>query len=379
MFSNQSHLFSLPSDLTYLNNAYMAPQLKSIEQKGIDGLRKKNDPTSISTDTFFGDRVILKKKFAQLIDTDQWQNIAIIPSVSYGMTNVANNIPLETGDEILVLDEQFPSNIYCWQTVSKQKGATIKVVNIPTQMKKRGHTWNEKILNAINEKTAVVAIAHVHWADGTLFDLKAIREKTNSVNAKLVIDGTQSIGALPLSIKDIPLDALVCGGYKWLMGPYSLGVAYYADDLCNGNPIEHNWLNKYKSEDFTNLTKYQDDFQPGAERYSVGESSNFALLPMLIEAIDQLLKWTPQNIQEYTHHISINAIQKLRSFGFYIEEEKCRGSHLFGIYLPDHINTVKQKLKAENIYVSFRGNAVRVSCHLYNTEEDFVKLVKCLI
>lgn len=379
MLSNQSQLFSLPTDLTYLNNAYMAPQLKSVEQAGIRGLSSKNDPTSIRTETFFEDRVILKKKFAQLIDTDQWENIAIIPSVSYGMTNVANNIPLKAGDEILVVDEQFPSNIYCWQTVAKQHGATIKIVSIPDQMKDRGRIWNEAILEAINEKTAVVTIAHVHWADGTLFDLKALREKTTLVNAKLVIDGTQSVGALPLSMKDIPLDALVCGGYKWLMGPYSLGVAYYAEDLCTGNPIEHNWINKFESEDFTNLTKYQDRFQPGAERYSVGESSNFALLPMLIESIDQLLKWTPERIQEYTHHISIPSIQELRAQGFYVEEEKYRGSHLFGIYLPEHIdiNTVKEKLKVANIFVSYRGQAIRVSCHLYNKEEDFKKLVDC--
>ena len=102
---------------------------------------------------------------------------------------------------------------------------------------------------------------------------------------------------------------------------------------------------------------------------------------MLIESIDQLLKWVPQNIQEYTHHISINAIQELRSVGFYIEEQKYRGSHLFGIYLPKHIdmNIVKQKLKAENIFVSYRGNAIRISCHLYNTKEDFDRLVNGLI
>ena len=81
-------------------------------------------------------------------------------------------------------------------------------------------------------------MGHIHWADGTLFDLIAIRKKADKVGAKLIIDGTQSVGALPFSVKEIQPDALIVGGYKWLLGPYSIGMAYYADTFNNGEPLE---------------------------------------------------------------------------------------------------------------------------------------------
>ncbi len=356
----------------------MSPQLKSVSEVGLASVIQKAKPYTITPEDFFNQKEILKQRFAQLIDAPDYKNTAIIPSVSYGIANAANNVPIKKGDEILLVDEQFPSNVYVWQEVAHKKEAIIRVIKPPKEFKNRGAIWNQNICDAITQKTAVVAMCHAHWADGTLFDLKAIREKTKLVNAMLVLDGTQSIGALPFSVREIKPDALICGGYKWLLGPYSSGMAYYSDAFNNGTPIEHNWMNRYNSQDFSGLTQYEDRYQEKAARYSVGESSNFILTPMLIRAIEQLLEWSPKSIQQYCSTISKNAIEQLRGLGCFIEDDRHRGHHLFGIYLPDHINinSIKEKLKQENIFVSFRGNAIRVSPHLYNTELDFDRLVE---
>ena len=162
-----------------------------------------------------------------------------------------------------------------------------------------------------------------------------------------------------------------------MLGPYSIGMAYYSDAFNDGTPIEHNWMNRYNSKDFSRLTQYEDRYQEKASRYSVGESSNFALTPMLIKAIEQLIEWSPEAIQTYCKEISRNAVQKLRDLGCYIEEDNYRAHHLFGIYLPSHMDleNLKAKLKQENIFVSFRGNAVRVSPNIYNSKEDFERLI----
>ncbi len=374
---HQKHLFDLSEDVTYLNGAYMSPQLKSVTEIGLTSVTKKARPDQILPEDFFNQREILKKRFATLVDAPDYKNTAIIPSVSYGIANAANNIPIQKGDEIILVDEQFPSNVYIWQEVAQKNDAIIKVIKPPKTFENRGATWNKNILEAITKKTTVIAMPQVHWADGTLFDLKAIREKTNTVNAMLIIDGTQSVGAFPFSIKEIDPDALVCGGYKWMLGPYSTGMAYYSDVFNNGTPIEHNWMNRYNSEDFNNLTQYEDRYQEKAARYSVGESSNFALTPMLIRAIEQLIEWQPKNIQEYCKSISKNAVQQLRDLDCFIEEDTYRAHHLFGIYLPDHMGLEKLKaaLKQQRIFVSFRGNAIRVSPNVYNSEGDFERLV----
>lgn len=378
MLTNKRDLFSLPEEVTYLNGAYMSPQLKSVEHIGIKNLRQKNLPYEIKPADFFTGRDHLKKAFATLIQAPDYRSIAIIPSVSYGMATAAQNVPLNKGDEILIVDEQFPSNVYVWKKLAQQKEATLKIVASKTKPN-NGKVWNDAILKAITPKTAVVAMPHVHWADGTLFDLGAIREKTREVNALLLIDGTQSVGALPFSVTEIQPDALICGGYKWLLGPYSLGVAYYGAAFNHGDPIEDNWINRAHSEDFSKLVQYQDAYQAKAARFSVGESSNFILVPMLTEAISQLIAWNPAHIQAYCENITKKVIPLLRDKGCHIETEAYRAHHLFGIYTGPHqsLEKIKAQMERKQLFVSYRGDAIRISCNVYNTEQDFDTLLSC--
>lgn len=376
---SKKHLFNLSNNVTYLNGSYMSPLLKSVEEIGRDSIAVKLNPQNLSESDFFTGQITLKKRFAQLIEADDYQNIAIIPSASYGISTAANNIPLQKGDEIIVLNEQFPSNIYPWKRKEEETGCIVKMIEAPIIGSNRAIKWNDLLLNAINSKTKVVAIPQLHWADGTYFDLKAVREKTNLVNAYLIIDGTQSVGAFPFSVKDIQPDAVICAGYKWLMGPYSSGVAYYSDRFNDGKPIEESWMNHEGRENFSELVNYNYNYTSKAGRYDVGQSSNFILTPMLSEGIKQVLEWTPQYIQSYCKSISEEAINELRSFGCFIEGESYRGYHLFGVYLPKHIELteIKNKLSEQNIFVSYRGNAVRISPSVYNTIDDFKKLVAC--
>jgi len=379
MLSNQSHLFSLPADVTYLNGAYMAPLLNTVAKVGQKALLQKQNPTEILGKDFFIHTQKLKQTFAKLIDVKEPNQIAVISSVSYGMATVANNISLKADDEIVVLEAQFPSHIYVWQKLADKYKAKIITVKAPDLKENRGQGWNKHVLDSINSKTAVVALPHVHWADGTLFDLESIRTKTTENTSLLIIDGTQSVGALPFSVTKIQPDALVCAGYKWLMGAYGLGLAYYSEKFSDGNPIEENWINRFNSEDFTGLVNYESRYQPHAGRYNVGEVSNFVYTPMLTTAIEQILDWQPQNIQEYCQNISQNTIDHLRELGCFIEGDNYRAKHLFGVYLPDIISIEKLKARFNEykIFVSFRGKAIRVAPNVYNTKADFDRFVSC--
>jgi selenocysteine lyase/cysteine desulfurase len=358
----------------------MSPLHKDVEKAGIRALRGKRNPVLIAADDFFRDSDALREAYASLIHADDPKRMVIIPSVSYGMANVVKNLSIGKGQHILVVAEQFPSNYYPWKTLCDEQGAELHIVVPPQDYSDRGKRWNEYILDAINTNTRAVAIGHVHWADGTLFDLQAIRKRTREVGALLIIDGTQSVGALPFDVQQIQPDALICAGYKWLLGPYAIGLAYYGEYFDNGKPIEENWINRKDSENFAALVNYQNDYQPGALRYEVGEHSNFIGVPMLLTAIRQLNKWQPERIQEYCRNISREAVNALREKGFIIEEEAWRGAHLFGIRLAPGMDgeKIKQNLLKYKVYVSFRGNAIRVSPNVYNTPHDFQRLVKAL-
>ncbi len=380
MLAPQSNKFHIPEDVVYLNCAYWSPQLKSVEEAGINALRRKNKPYEVKGDDFFHDRKILCSLFSELIDAGDPQRVAIIPSVSYGMANVINNVNIKPGQNVVLIDEQFPSNFYGWKRLATDSEIELKVIKPPAGFSERGKTWNRNLIEAIDNDTAVVAMPHVHWADGTLFNLLDVRKKCDEVGALLILDGTQSIGAYPFSVAKIRPDALICGGYKWLLGPYSLGVAYYGEYFDNGTPIEDNWINRLNSHDFANLTSYQDKFEPKAARYSVGESSNFILVPMLIKSLEQLLEWGVDNIKDYCESIAEEPIEKIREKGYWIEDKEGRASHLFGIYLtPDkNMDEIKQRLLNANIHVSYRGKAIRISPNVYNIASHLDHLVNTL-
>ena len=380
MLQHQKHLFDIPDDITYLNIASQSPAFKAIYEAGLEGLKQKNQPYRITGSDYFEPVKELKQLFANLIDVEDYNRIATIPSVSYGMATIANNIKLTEGDEILVIDEQFPSNYYSWKKLADRYKATIKTIPHPKDNVHSVKQWNADILNAINNNTAFVAMGNIHWSNGCLFNLKAIREKTRTHNALLIIDGSQSVGAFPFSVKEIQPDAMVCAGYKWLFGPYGCGYAYFGAYFDNGNSIEENWSNLLDSENFAELTNYQSEYKPLANRYSVGESGNFIYVRMQIEALKQVLEWTPKAIQEYCESISVVAIKELKALGCVIEDSNYRTHHLFGIKLPNEldVNALKKDLFSKNIFVSFRGNYIRVSCHLFNTADDFKPLITCI-
>jgi selenocysteine lyase/cysteine desulfurase len=372
---HQKQLFDIPEDITYLNIASQSPAFKAIYEAGLEGLKQKNRPYTILCSDYFEPVVELKKLFAELVDVDDYNRIATIPSVSYGMATVANNITLNESDEILVIDEQFPSNYYSWKKLADTHNAAIKTIS-PIENER----WDTTILNAISDTTAVVAMGHIHWSNGDLFDLKAISTKTKQHKALLIIDGSQSIGALPFSVKEIQPDALICAGYKWLFGPYGCAYAYFGDYFDHGKPLEENWSNRLDSENFAGLTNYQPEYKPLANRYTVGESGNFIYIKMQIAALQQVIEWTPKAIQEYCHSISLKATEQLIALGCIIKPPNYRTHHLFGIQLPEHLDVKKLKaaLQEHHIFVSFRGPFIRISCHLFNTKQDFKNLVHCI-
>ncbi|MCL6259966.1 aminotransferase class V-fold PLP-dependent enzyme [Aquiflexum sp. TKW24L] len=376
---NQKHLFQLPADIHYLNGAYMSPLLRSVEEIGIEALIRKRNPTSIQPKDFFENAEILKSNFGKLVNCPTKQ-VAIIPAASYGLSTAVNNLPKDNGNTALVVSEEFPSGYYAVEKWCSHNHKTLQTIKAPETLEKRGEKWNTAILEAINEDTAVVLMSTIHWTDGTLFDLAEIGRKCKEYNAIFIVDGTQSVGALPIDVEECQIDALICAGYKWLMGPYSIGLAYYSEYFNNGIPLEETWVNRSNAQNFSGLTNYVDDYAPGAGRYNVGEYGNFILLPMMNAAVEQILDWKTENIQAYCHKLTLPLIAYLRENGYWVEEDKYRAKHLFGFLLPPSISqeTLLQKLQENKIYVSVRGKAIRLSTHLYNTEEDIALLIRTL-
>ena len=187
------------------------------------------------------------------------------------------------------------------------------------------------------------------------------------------------LGLYPFDVSQVRPDFLVAASYKWLLGPYGVGFMYVEEKYREGKPIEHNWINRHGSEDFSQLVDYQDAFQPGARRYDVGERSNFALLPMAAEALRQLLDWEVENVSETIGTLTDLIEEKAEELGIVTIPKERRARHMIGLMLgPDAPDDLATRLTRHDVFVSVRGPSVRVSPHLYNTEEDIDRLFDVL-
>ena len=385
MRSNQKYKFDLDPNVHYMNGAAYSPLPAQSMEAGKAAIHCKGQtPFEISMDTFFGLPDRLRAEFAQLIGSDAPNRVALIPAASYGLATVANNlhrIQDKNKTEILILGEDFPNNIYTFQRAAARLGWTVKSIPAPAvPFEELGAAWNTAFLEAISEKTACVVATLVHWTKGVLFDMEALGQACTEVNALFVVDGSQGIGIVPFDVEKCKVDALVTAAYKWLMGPYGSGLAYFGPFFDEGIPIEESWMNRKDSDIFPKLTDYQDEYRPEAQRYNQGEFSNFIGTPILHSSLKLINELGVKEMYAYCEKLTAQPIEALKTLGCTFLAAEYRVPHLMSIGLPSSIHAEKlaEALKEERIYVSLRGGGVRVSTHIYNTEADWAKLVEVI-
>jgi len=376
---SQKHLFHLPEDIHYLNCAYMSPLLASVEEAGAKALIRLRNPSAIKPVDFFSEQQKVKELFGRLINCEANQS-AIIPSVSYGLKSAISNIPVNSGSHAISIADEFPSDYYTIEDWCRANQKELKVIQAPSVQIGRGKLWNNAVLESIKADTSAVVLSAVHWMNGTKFDLEVIGSRCRDVNARFIVDGSQSVGMLPIDVKKYKIDALICTGYKWLFGPYSIGLAYYGESFNEGKPIEDSWMNRANAEDFTKLTAYTVQYKEGAARYNMGESSHFILLPMMQRALEQILEWQKSNLPGYCDQLMNPLLKWLEENSCEVEEDAYRANHLFGFTLPENRNRefFLQELQKKKIFVSVRGNKIRISVHLFNTSRDVEELIGVL-
>ena len=373
MLPCQRHLFDIPDDVAYLNCAYMSPLMKPVIEAGATGLARKAHPWEITPDKFFSGADQFRATAAQLIDCSP-DDLAIVPSASYGIATAARNLPVKKGQSILVLDEQFPSNYYPWQRLAEGNGASLKVVTWPAD-----HDWTAAVLESLTADVAIAALPHVQWTSGGRLDLARIAEACRKQGTALALDLTQSLGALPFSVRDVQPDFAVAASYKWLLAPYSIGLLYVAPRWQGGFPLEENWIQRANARDFSSLILYTEGYDSGARRFDMGERSNFALIPAAIRAMEQLLDWKVPEISETIGALNRHLAGAAAELGFSSPPEHLRAPH----YLCLRRNTgipraFPELLAGKKVFVSVRGSSIRVTPHLYNSTLDAERLISCL-
>ncbi len=364
--------FDIPDDVSYLNCAYMSPQPRRLTDVGTAAVQRKLSPWRIGPGDFFDDLERLRTLFARLIQGDA-DGVAVVPAASYALSTAAANVSASGGDRIVILADQYPSNVYPWRELARRSGSTVVAVKRPDD-----GDWTRAVVEAIDERTAAVAVPNCHFMTGAMIDVAAIGAAAHHVGATFVVDATQSLGVLPLRVDDIGADIVVAAGYKWLLGPYSVGYSWTAPRCRDGRPLEQHWAGREGSEEFANLTSYTDAFRPGARRFDGGEASNFVLVPMALAALEMVAEWSVDRVAATVAPLTTSVVKGAQALGLSVHAKQ-HAAHIVGLKLPAGLpDRVVESLAEANVYVSVRGDRLRVSPYVFNTDDDVARLLEAL-
>ena len=370
---SQRELFEVPDQVAYFNTANMSPLLRSVRAAGERGINIRGAPWDVHPEDWFNDVEGLRDRAARMFHASP-EAVALVPATSYGLAVAARNIALRAGERVVVLHEEYPSNYYTWQRHAARSGAEVVVVR-----PEAGQSWTDAVLAVIDERTAVVAVPNVHWTNGALLELDRVAPAVHMAGAALVIDASQSLGAMPLDVAELRPDFVVSVGYKWLLGPFGVGYLYVAPEHRDGEPLEENWILRAGAEDFAALVDYTDAYLPGSRRFDVGQRTNFGLVPMAIAALEQLLEWEIPRIAATLQDITATIAERAEALGLSAPEPSARAPHMLGLELPrEHGAATLQALNDAGVIASLRGTSLRLAPHLHTTDTDVDRLLHAL-
>lgn len=359
--------------LAYLNHAAISPlSVRVVEamESYIDGrhigdIETFEDDMEAMEDT----RVLL----ARLMNAPSAERIAFQANTSAGLHVVADNFPWEDGDEIIINSMEFPTNVYPFLN-QKKKGVKVTEINADD-----GEIPVEKIEAAITEKTRMVTISAVQFLSGYRADLKAIGELCKQKNITFVVDAIQALGAVPVDVQSMHIDALSGGSHKWLMAPVGLGFLYVSEELQE-KMKEHyyGWLSVEEPWDLLNrnqqLAKTANRFESGA--------ANFVAIHGLHASLTTLLEIGINDIHQHVLYLTDLLIDGIWDFPVQAFSTKDRNHRagIFTISLPENADTdlIEHNLKKEAITVSMREGKLRVAPHFYNNSHEMMHLTNVL-
>jgi selenocysteine lyase/cysteine desulfurase len=368
--------FDIPRDICYLNAAYMTPQPQRVVEAAFAGATQRSRPWQIAPSNFFDEVEVLRSTYAHQVGCSS-ENIAIVPSAGYGVSCAAANLPIQKGDVILAMRDQFPSNYYAWRRKALAADAEFHVVTPEV-----GQSWAEALLVAIEQRGNEIKIATLeahHWADASIVDFETVIPALRDVGAKVVLDLTQSVGAIPIDISSIAPDFMVASGYKWQMCPYGVAFLYVDDQYFDGIPIEEAWMARAGAEDFSRLAEFTDDYQPGARRFDMGGKSSFSNIAGALVALQMLDEWGIETISETLAATNRRIAEILVSHGFEVTPTDDRAPHFQGARIAStDPGTLAARLVENGVYASVRGEYLRVAPHVYSDDEDLARFDEVL-
>jgi cysteine desulfurase / selenocysteine lyase len=304
------------------------------------------------------------------------EHVAITTSVSEALSQIAWSLRPEAGTNVVSIDLEFPSVVYPWMRVARETGAEVRLVRAA---ERPSSLSLETLAEFVDDDTAAICVSHVQYATGHRFDLDGLAKLAEGHDAWLIVDGSQSVGAVPIDLSHSRVDALVCAGYKWLCGPFGAAICYVGPRLQERlDPHFVGW--KSSGDPYSmDASELRLARSPLAQmEFSTMAYGAGVALATAIEHVDEI--GVPAI---FAHNLELSAMLRrgLEDLGAEIvtpSEDERRSGIVTARFPGRDGEEVAGWLNGSDVIVSPRFGATRFSLHLFNTSDDVTVALEVL-
>jgi cysteine desulfurase/selenocysteine lyase len=368
--------FYLNPQHTWLNVASEGPLPKKANEALQEAIKWKSSPHLLTIAKFQQVPLKLKETISRLIHVKK-EDVILGNSATYGLHLLSNGLEFKVGDEIILLQNDFPTDILPWLSL-RQKGVIVH------QLKAQEHVLTaQEIEQAINPRTKLVCLPLIHSFTGFKQDIKVIGQLCRSRGILCVVNLSQGAGAFEIDLSQWEVDAVVCAGYKWLLGPYGTGFCWIRKEVRQQlNYPQNYWISlmdeiSLNSEGPINL---KDDHS--ARRYDVFGTANFFNYVPWQASIDYLLSIGLDHVDQHNQTLVDQLLEGFDGKRFDILSPRPKKERtnivVFSFHDASKNSHLFEFLEGKGFHLALWKNKLRVSPHIYNTPQEMEKLKTAL-
>ena len=377
MLASQRALFEIPRHICYLNSASYSPLPLRTLEAGRAAVGRKGAPWTLDAGFANEQHERARAAAARLINADP-ADIALIPSISYGVATAAKVLTIGRDARVLVLEDDHSSPVLEWQTRATAQGFAVETVRRPDD-----GDWTSAVLAAIERSGAppvsLASISSVHWSDGGLIDIEKVGAALRQRGASFLIDATHSAGVLPIDVKRLDPDFVIFPTYKWLLGPYGRAFLYIARRHQAGIPLEQTASGR-RDVRAENEVYFKDlRYVPGARRFDMGERDHFISMEMASIGMEMMADWGTAAVAQRLLMLTDRIADGVRDTGVSVPERHVRAPNILSLGFENGMPAgLIAGLASEDIYVAARLGRMRISPHVFNDEADADRFIAAL-
>ncbi len=360
----------------WLNCAHQGPLPRVAVAAAHAALELKVSPERIRDDLFEDVPRRLRDTLGRLIGVPA-EEIILANSTSYGLHLLANGIRWHDGDEVLVVEGDFPANLLPWLRLSS-RGVRVRSVR-----PRSGTIQAEELAAALGPRVKLLCASWVHFFTGYAADLAAVGQCCRSAGVRFVLNASQALGVRPLNVAHVPVDAVTCCGSKWLCGPYATGFCWVRPDWLESLECHQAyWLAGQRAANLAQACRGGLRVPRGPRAYDVFGTANFLNFMPWTAAVEYLLDCGIEAIQKHDEELVSRLVVGLEERGYALVSSPTGAARSTLVVAshrhPERNPGIYGRLRDQGTDIALRCGNLRFSPHLYNTTEEVDQVLEAL-